>query len=651
MSDNEDYDDEVQDIEIDELEVDDGTKSPKSPVVGKGKQKPAKGGNKGKGKGKPVNKGGKTPTTPTVQTIKLTGKTNAASVISAATDKADNGKESYRSSTGVLVSDPLSRDVKIDGFTLTAWSQELISDSSIEFTIGRRYGLIGANGSGKTTFLKTLASREVPIPEHIDIFLLENEAPPTNYTGIQWIAAEVKSEIDRLEALAEQICEDLGPEAPQLQIVYDDIAKLEELNPETHAATLLYGLGFGPKMMAKPTKDMSGGWRMRVALAKALFVRPTLLLLDEPTNHLDLEACVWLENYLAKYDKCLVVNSHSQDFLNGVCTNIIELDHKQKLTVWTGNYDTFINSKRDLEVNQLKKYEKEQEDIKHIKAFIASCGTYANAVRQAKSKQKILDKMYAAGLTEKPSAPPSFNFSFAECDRLAPPVLQFHKVGFAYSGKKEDLLYTDVDLAVDMDSRVALVGPNGTGKSTLLKLMMGQLNPTVGDIRRHLDLRIGHYHQHSTAVLDLEMTPLEYIQSRFPEQKKDEEVWRGLIGRYGVSGKMQKQKIGHMSDGQRSRIVFCELALANPNVLLLDEPTNHLDMAAIDALAAAIRNFKGGVVLVSHDFRLISQVADTIWLCDKGNVKPFPGDIRAYKKWLVDEVENNQANFVKTLSK
>lgn len=179
--------------------------------------------------------------------------------------------------------------------------------------------------------------------------------------------------------------------------MYDDLSKLEELNPETHAAILLHGLGFGPKMMAKATKDMSGGWRMRVALAKALFVRPTLLLLDEPTNHLDLEACVWLENYLADYDKCLVVVSHSQDFLNTVCTNIIEFNHKAELVYWSGNYDQYLKTKQEHEVNQLKKYEKEQDDIKHIKSFIASCGTFSNLVRQAKSKQKILDKMYEAG--------------------------------------------------------------------------------------------------------------------------------------------------------------------------------------------------------------------------------------------------------------
>jgi ATP-binding cassette subfamily F protein 2 len=566
---------------------------------------------------------------------------SAAAIIAGASLSTD---DSYRSCTGVLTSDRMARDVKISGVTLTSWSTELISDSSIELTIGRRYGLIGSNGCGKSTFLKALAHREVPIPDHIDIFFLENEAPASDLTGIQWIATEVKNAIAALEARAEALCEEFGPESLQLQQVYDDLGKLEEMNPETHAALLLHGLGFGPKMMAKATKDMSGGWRMRVALAKALFVRPTLLLLDEPTNHLDLEACVWLEDYLSTYDKCLVVVSHSQDFLNGVCTNIIEFNHKQQLVYWSGNYDQFQKTKAEHETNQLKKYEKEQDDIKHIKSFIASCGTFSNLVRQAKSKQKILDKMYEAGLTEKPVPPPVFNFRFAPCAKLAPPVLSFHNVGFAYSGKKEDMLYTGVDLAVDMDSRVALVGPNGAGKSTLLKLMVGELQATDGTIKRHLDLKFGRYHQHVTAELDEELTPLEFVARKFADLKYEEEQWRTVIGRYGISGKLQKMRIGAMSDGQKSRIVFCMLAIRNPNILLLDEPTNHLDMECIDSLAEAINAFEGGVVLVSHDFRLISQVAQTIWLCD-GGVKTFQGSIRDYKTMLMKQVKENEDKF------
>eukprot|EP00456_Euglypha_rotunda_P038283 TRINITY_DN293_c0_g1_i12.p1 TRINITY_DN293_c0_g1~~TRINITY_DN293_c0_g1_i12.p1 ORF type:complete len:403 (+),score=35.80 TRINITY_DN293_c0_g1_i12:430-1638(+) len=388
-------------------------------------------------------------------------------------------------------------------------------------------------------------------------------------------------------------------------------------------------------MMKKATKDMSGGWRMRVGLAKALFCKPTLLLLDEPTNHLDLEACVWLEQYLRTYNRCLMVVSHSQDFLNGVCSHTINITPKGQLQYYGGNYDTFVKTKRELEVNQMKKYKKEQEDIKHLKAFISSCGTYANLVRQAKSKQKILDKMYAAGLTEMPQDPPKYVFRFAQCDELAPPIMAFQNVSFSYSGKKEDYLYHDVSFGVDLESRIALVGPNGAGKSTLLKLMVGELSPTQGAIRRHIHLEMGRYHQHSTDILTPEKTVLQFFIDTFPEKKMEEQSWRQHIGKYGVSGKMQLTKISSLSDGLKSRIVFAMMALSHPHLLLLDEPTNHLDMECIDSLAEAINKFNGGLVLVSHDFRLISQVAKEIWICDNNTIKKWSGDIRSYKDSLI----------------
>jgi len=295
----------------------------------------------------------------------------------------------------------------------------------------------------------------------------------------------------------------------------------------------------------------------------------------------------------------------------------------------------YVKTKKELEANQMKKYKKEQEDIKHIKAFISSCGTYANLVRQAKSKQKILDKMEAAGLTERVELEHSYKFHFPPCGKLAPPVMAFYKVTFSYSGDLKDALYKNLDLGVDLDSRIALVGPNGAGKSTLLKLIAEELRPTEGNIRTHADLRIARYHQHSNDQLEPELTPLEYMKRTFASEKKEEEHWRGVLGRYGVSGTMQMLQIKTLSDGQKSRIVFAVLATKNPHLLLLDEPTNHLDMDCIDALAKAINAFEGGLVLVSHDFRLINQVAKEIWICDHKTIKPWKGDIRTYKKALI----------------
>ncbi|KAF8978528.1 hypothetical protein BGZ46_006368, partial [Entomortierella lignicola] len=543
-------------------------------------------------------------------------------------------KSNDRNSTGVLTSQPLSRDIKIESFSLSFHGRELISNTDIDFNFGRRYGLIGANGSGKSTFLECLAAREVPIPEHIDIYLLQEEAAPSDHNAIEAVVIEARLEVERLEKQVEDMLAEVdGADNPLLDDVYDRIEQLDPSTFETRAATLLHGLGFSKKDMLKATKDMSGGWRMRVALAKALFVKPTLLLLDEPTNHLDLEACVWLEDYLAKYDRILVLISHSQDFLNGVCTNIMNLNHKRKLVYYGGNYDTYVKTRAELEVNQMKAFNKQQDEIAHIKKFIASAGTYSNLVRQAKSKQKIIDKMEAAGLVEKVDPPMLFKFKFSDTDKLPPPVLAFDEVGFAYSGNMKDALYRGVNLGIDMDSRVALVGPNGAGKSTLLKLMTGELTATEGRIQRHMQLKLGKYNQHSADQLDMDLSPIDYLRKRFPDMPQDIDHWRQQIGRYGLTGSHQTSPIGHLSHGLQTRLVFAELALSRPHMLLLDEPTNHLDMESIDSLAEAIKNFSGGVVLVSHDFRLLKEVADHIIVVDKG-VSVFDGTILEYKKIL-----------------
>ena len=550
-----------------------------------------------------------------------------------------------RTVTGVLASRPTSRDIKITNFSMGMNGRELVKDCDIEITIGRRYGLLGQNGCGKTNFLECIAAREIPIPDHIDIYHLREEAEPTDRSAIQTVIDELANELTRLQKLEEHIMENFGPEDERLEAIYDRLDEIDPTSFEPRAAELLHALGFSETMIHRATKDMSGGWRMRVALAKALFAQPTLLLLDEPTNHLDLEACVWLEGYLAKYKKCLMLVSHSQDFLNGVCTHIIWLT-QGTLRYYTGNYDTFQKTVRDDEVVQQKKYEKEQADIKHLKEFIASCGTYANARKQAESKQKIIDKMIAAGLTPPVVKERNFTFRFPDCTKVPPPVLPFDNVSFAYDGKKEHYLYEDLDFGVDCDSRIALVGPNGAGKSTLLKLMTGELTPTKGQVTRHPSLLIGKYHQHSVDVLDKSKTVLDFFMSTYPNTmtfKRDLDEWRGYLGRYGVSGRMQTTLIGELSEGQQCRLIYAMICMQKPNMLLLDEPTNHLDLECIDTLADAINAYNGGVVLVSHDFRLIDQVAKQIWVCEDRGVRLWDKDIRAYKKHLTLKAEREAA--------
>ncbi|KAI8059926.1 P-loop containing nucleoside triphosphate hydrolase protein [Gilbertella persicaria] len=545
-----------------------------------------------------------------------------------------------RTATGVYTSQERSRDIKIDSFSLNFHGRVLIDNASIELNFGRRYGLIGANGSGKSTFLQSLAGRDIEIPDHIDIYLLNQEAEPSDMNAVEAVIHSAQKEVARLEKQVEDLLgEEDGADNPLLDDIYERIEGMDPATFETRACTLLAGLGFDSKQMKKMTKDMSGGWRMRVALARALFIKPTLLLLDEPTNHLDLEATVWLEEYLKTYDRILVMVSHSQDFLNGVCTNMMHLTHKRKLIYYGGNYDMFVKTKEENEVNQAKAYAKQQEEIAHIKKFIASAGTYANLVRQAKSKQKIIDKMEAAGLIEKVENPNAFKFSFTDVPKLPPPVLAFQDVSFSYDGKMENCLYRNLELGIDMDSRIALVGPNGAGKSTLLKLMDNELIPTGGRIQKHTALKLGKYSQHSNDQLDMDLSPIDYMRKKFPQEGSDLEHWRRQIGRYGLTGAHQTSLIRTLSDGLKSRLVFAELAVLRPHIILLDEPTNHLDMESIDSLADAINRFSGGVVLVSHDFRLISQVAKQIWRCENGHVTPFEGTITAYKEELRKNVK------------
>ncbi|KAG9643239.1 ABC transporter domain-containing protein, partial [Aureobasidium melanogenum] len=540
---------------------------------------------------------------------------------------------SDRVTTGVLASQEASRDVKITSASLVFHGKVLFNDTTLEVNYGRRYGLLGENGCGKSTLLKAINAREFPFPDHIDIYLLNEGAPLTDLGALEWVVRQAEEELARLERLVESILEENGPEDPRLEEIYERMDGMDPSTFQTRASLILTGLGFNKKTIHKKTRDMSGGWRMRVALAKALFVKPSLLLLDDPTAHLDLEACVWLEEYMKKWDRTLILVSHSMDFLNGVCTNMIDMRQKQ-LMYYGGNYDSYAKTRTEQEVNQQKAYEKQQDEIKHIKKFIASAGTYANLVRQAKSRQKILDKMEADGFIQPVHQDRVFSFRFADVEKLPPPVLSLDDVTFSYSGKEEDNLYENLDFGVDMDSRTALVGPNGVGKSTLLNIFTGKLRPTSGVVSRHTHLKLGVYSQHSAEQLVLAKSSLDFVRDKFPHISQDPQYWRQQLGKYGLTGEAQTALMGTLSEGQKSRIVFALLAIESPNMILLDEPTNGLDIPTIDSLADAINAFSGGVVVVSHDFRLLDKIAKDIMVCEHKTVRRWEGSIGEYKNYL-----------------
>ncbi|WFD26278.1 ABC transporter ATP-binding protein arb1 [Malassezia nana] len=577
----------------------------------------------------------------TTDATSKTASTDATSVSDGPiTDMKKLAIATERNASGVIVSDKQSRDLHIDSFAMSFHGRLLIDNATIALNYGQRYGLLGENGSGKTTFLEALANRDVDIPEHIDIYLVRGEADPSDENALDYIIKSAREKVARLEKEIEDMSVADEVDEVGLELKMEELEDLDPSTFEAKAGAILHGLGFSQTMMNKPTRDLSGGWRMRVSLARALFIKPHLLLMDEPTNHLDLEAVVWLEAYLSTYNHILVLTSHSADFMDNVCTNIIDLTIQKKFITYGGNYSTYVRTKTENEVNQMKAYHKQQEEIAHIKKFIASAGTYANLVKQAKSKQKIIDKMEAAGLIEPVVVPKQLRFNFEDVRKLPPPIIAFNDVGFSYSGKEEDFLYKDLSFGIDMDSRVAIVGQNGTGKSTLLNLITGQLQPVTGSVQRHSGLKLGKYSQHSADQLPYEKSPLEYMESKYKEKFPDKDVqfWRGQLGRFGLSGSHQTSPIRTLSDGLRNRVVFSQLAMENPHILLLDEPTNHLDMGSIDALANAIKEFEGGVVIVSHDFRLISQVAEELWeVKDRKIVNLTKQDIsiQDYKKILM----------------
>ncbi|MBA0732553.1 hypothetical protein Gogos_016634 [Gossypium gossypioides] len=555
------------------------------------------------------------------------------------------------------------KDITIDNFSVSARGKELLKNASVKISHGKRYGLVGPNGMGKSTLLKLLAWRKIPVPKNIDVLLVEQEVVGDDRTALQAVVSaneeliRLREEVAALQNSSASNGEDEndlnGDDAGErLAELYEKLQILGSDAAEAQASKILAGLGFTKAMQGRPTRSFSGGWRMRISLARALFVQPTLLLLDEPTNHLDLRAVLWLEEYLYRWKKTLVVVSHDRDFLNTVCTEIIHL-HDMKLQFYRGNFDDFESGYEQRRKEMNKKFEIYEKQVKAAKRSgnrvqqekVKDRAKFAAAKEAAKNKGKgKIDEDDRPAEAPKKWRDYSVEFHFPEPTELTPPLLQIMNVSFSYPNR-EDFRLSDVDLGIDMGTRVAIVGPNGAGKSTLLNLIAGDLVPTEGEVRRSQKLRIGRYSQHFVDLLTMEETPVQYLLRLHPDQEglSKQEAVRAKLGKFGLPSHNHLTPIAKLSGGQKARVVFTSISMSKPHILLLDEPTNHLDMQSIDALADALDEFTGGVVLVSHDSRLISCVCEDeeksqIWVVDNGTVNTFPGTFEDYKDELQREI-------------
>ncbi|KAK0246963.1 ATP-binding cassette, regulator of translational elongation [Friedmanniomyces endolithicus] len=535
-----------------------------------------------------------------------------------------------------------SKDIKVDGIDITIGGKRILTDTNLTLAFGRRYGLVGQNGIGKSTLLRALSKREVAIPTHISILHVEQEIAGDDTPALQAVLdADVwrKHLLREQEKLSKELAEleaerssmaDTSADAAKLDkhregldITLSDVqGKLSEMESdkaEPRAASILAGLGFSHERQQYATKTFSGGWRMRLALARALFCEPDLLLLDEPSNMLDVPSITFLSNYLQGYPSTLLVVSHDRAFLNEVATDIIH-QHSERLDYYKGaNFDSFYASKEERRKTAKREYENQMAVRQHLQAFIDKFRYNAAKSSEAQSRIKKLEKM---PVLDAPEAEYSVHFKFPDVEKLSPPIIQMANVSFGYTPDKP--LLRNVDLDVQLDSRIGIVGPNGAGKTTALKLLIGALSPSSGLISQNPRLRIGFFAQHHVDALDLNTSAVGFMAAKYPG--KSDEEYRRHLGAFGITGMTGLQKMELLSGGQKSRVAFACLGLTNPHILVLDEPSNHLDIEAMDALSVALQNFGGGVLM---------NVCTSLWVCDNGTVEHFGGTVKDYKKRIM----------------
>ncbi len=518
--------------------------------------------------------------------------------------------------------------IQFRNLTLVRGVRELIAEASVQIHPGWRVGLTGANGSGKSSVFALLRGElqtergDCDIPATWRIASVAQETPALDTPAIDYVL-DGDTELRAMEReLADAETAYAGETIAELHVRLDDIGGY---SARARAAALLAGLGFGDAEIERPVREFSGGWRMRLNLAQALISRADLLLLDEPTNHLDLDAVVWLEQWLSGFKGTLVVVSHDRDFLDGCVTHIANIQ-AAKLTLYTGNYSAFEDARAAQLAAQQATYEKQTRVIAHMESFVARFRAKATKAKQAQSRLKALARMerIAAAHIDTP-----FEFAFPQPERSPNTLIYLNKITVSYG---ERTVLHDIEMTLTPGARIGLLGPNGAGKSTLIKLLAGELQASAGQRNEGRGLVIGYFAQHQLEQLRPDESPLQHLLRLEPQTR--EQDLRDYLGGFDFRGAMTDRPVAPFSGGEKSRLALALLVRRKPNLLLLDEPTNHLDLEMRQALTAALAEYEGSMVLVSHDRALLRTVCDDFRLVCDGKVEEFDGTIEDYIAWL-----------------
>jgi ATP-binding cassette subfamily F protein 3 len=522
--------------------------------------------------------------------------------------------------------------LKIEDITYSVEGRPLFEGASATIPTGHKVGLVGRNGAGKTTLFRlirgelALEGGAISIPSRARIGGVAQEVPSSSTSLLDTV---LSADTERSALLSEA---ETATDAHRIAEIQARLADIDAWSAEGRASAILKGLGFDAEAQLRPCSDFSGGWRMRVALAGVLFAQPDYLLLDEPTNYLDLEGALWLESYLAKYPHTVLIISHDRGLLNRAVQGILHLDNR-KLTYWQGGYDQFARQMAERRAVLQAEAKKQEARRAHLQSFVDRFKAKASKAVQAQSRVKMLEKMTPITAPEEAK---KVVFTFPEPEELSPPIINIEGGAVGYGGPP---VLRKLSLRIDQDDRIALLGRNGEGKSTLSKLLAGKLAPCEGKMTKSSKLRIGYFAQHQVDELHIDETPLQHVMRLRPAEGQPK--LRARLASFGLMAEQAETVVGRLSGGQKARLSLLLATLDAPHLLILDEPTNHLDIESREALVEALTEYSGAVILVSHDMHLLSLVADRLWLVKGGAVTPYTEDLEAYRRQLLagDEAE------------